>query len=110
MFGRFGCLQIFQSQFQLLNLLVELLGTAAELHPFQLQDVELQRFDFVTTLVQCRTLVFDRGVLLDHQGVLFNQESFQCIRIERGEVWKVCCNWRHALQIAMVFGQLRSFF
>jgi hypothetical protein len=30
--------EIFQTQFQLLDLLVELFGFTSELHPFQLQD------------------------------------------------------------------------
>ena len=39
--------KIFQPQLQLLDLLVELLGTASELHPLQLRNQKLQIFDFI---------------------------------------------------------------
>ena len=56
------------------------------------------------------TLLFDRGVLREDHHVLFNQESFQCVRIEAAKVRKVCCYRRHALQDRIISSQLRSFF
>ena len=103
MFGRFGCLKIFQPQFQLLNLLIELLGAAPELHSLQLQDVELQRFDFVMTFVQRRTLLFDRGVLL------FNEGDFRAALVEFRRAYEMTGNYKMLYNVGQTEYELQDY-
>jgi len=48
----FVCLQVFQLQFKLLNLVVELFGLAAELHAPQFGNHQFEMFDLGSTRVQ----------------------------------------------------------
>ena len=74
-----GGFQIFQLQFQLVDLLVQLLGTLPELHASQFQDQQLQVFDFCVTAGQCGVLFNDDGLFLDDQCL--QRFSIECIQI-----------------------------
>ena len=65
--------QVFQPQFKLLNLVVELLALAPKLHPPQLQDEQFQILDF--------------GVPRDEFGVLLDDQRPQCRRVQRAQFW-----------------------
>ena len=93
--------QIFQPQFQLIDVLSQFLRTGPKLHPLQLQDQQLQIFDFVFVGNQF-------GLVQDQFGVLFNDQRFQRIRIQSIQIRKYCVYGRHATHSATIRGQLRS--
>ena len=69
--------QVFQTGFELLDLAVDLLGFAAELHALELGDLELELLDFERAHVERLLQYRDRVAQLAHFAIACQQQRFQ---------------------------------
>ncbi len=92
-FGLCG-FQIFQPQFQLLDLLAQFFRASPELHSPQLRDQQLQILDFAFVGIQLGLFFDQEGLFLEQQRVLFQHQQPQRFCIKTCQIRQYCS--RHA--------------
>jgi hypothetical protein len=97
------CLAVFQAQFQLFNLEIELLGLAAKLHAFQFGDQELELLNFGSMRGNNGIALCKQDVTLGQQGFPLTDHGLQGFDIVR----KIGVRW-HAGKFTQVRGCLQA--
>ncbi len=79
----FVSLELFQSQLELLNLAVQLLGTATELHAAQLRNQQFQVLDLSVGRSVCRLVRFDHILQMSDACIALKQQGLECFDVVR---------------------------